>query len=59
MHGVKQIVSQLAQTVVEHGHGLGDKRQPRVGKADDGTDCHGQPRWQVIAVYQKFCQAPK
>ena len=39
-HGLEQVARQLAQRVVEHGHGLRRQRQPRVGIADDRADGH-------------------
>ena len=40
VHGLQQVVRQLAQCVVKHGHGLRRERKPGVGITDDGADGH-------------------
>ena len=45
VHGVEQVLRQLAQRAVEDGHGLRRERKPRVGITDDGADGHDLCEW--------------
>ena len=40
VHGVKQVLRQVAQRAVKRGHGLRRERKPRVGITYDGADGH-------------------
>ena len=40
VHRLEQVLRQVAQRAVEHGHGLRRKRKPGVGITDDGADGH-------------------